>query len=166
MLKGDKDFRIEVASAFKIGFGHFLAIVGLFVIIPMALAALASLRVFSSNLDKLDKETEMHCIDHILDLTTMSIQLKTLSNTKILALCYGSLLGALFNMRFSGWFNLRQSDWNQTSLLPTISRFCIVLVWLTLSIWFNSFIQEKVGHLMFVNQIGLFLLSFGLFGFS
>lgn len=166
ILKGDKDYKIEVASAFKIGFGQILATVGLFVMLPMFVAALASIRIFTSDLEQYDKESEMNCVDQSQDLTARSLQLKTLSNTKVLALCYGSILGAMFNMRFSSRFNLRQSDWNRTTFMPTIKRLFIVLVWLTISIVFNIWFQEKVGMVLFVNQIGLFVLAFGLFGFS
>ena len=76
------------------------------------------------------------------------------------------MLGALFSMKHAAWINLRQSDWHKTNILGSLKRLGFSLIWLFASIYFHSWIQEKLGNIFMVNQIGLFLLSFGMFGLS
>jgi hypothetical protein len=39
-------------------------------------------------------------------------------------------------------------------------------MWLAVSVIFNDYVHSNLGDVLFVNHIGLFTLSFGLFGLS
>lgn len=108
---------VQVGSSFSVKLIDQLVASTLLVLAPYVVAIFAGYRLFFMKNSSYQQDAKIVCDDESLDVTMEGLQLQTFKDSKIVAFAAGAMLGTLTNLKIHENICLRQSDWNQTSII-------------------------------------------------